>query len=693
MSLRIRTALATVFSVIVIMAALLLAYRFIVLDAYAELEADHAREGLARAMSVLRAEERALDILLTDWAHWDDTYDFVDSRSEAFVASNLPPDILEQIKLNALIIRDARGENVVAIARDGEGLPVSVPGLTDRIPDDSPLLALGAEGRVTGILPTNIGPLVLSVRPILMSDGSGTPRGHALMARLLDPSYTERIAEMLSIGIDVYPPDDQAIPADVRATLGAGDKDTTVVTDGPDGDIAAFGCLAGLDGQPVLVLRIHNARTIEAQSGRTLRALLLTVGVTGAVLVAALVAVINVTVVGRLRRLLDEMDNITGRGSSEGLRTHVAGRDEIGDVASGVNAMLDRLEASAAERVRLEQAVTERERLADEAFRRLDEGLVIVDTEGICTVANPAALRLLGMRAEDVIGQPLASVLPVLRPADDVTRSAGDEYFEVGSRAVAVSRSADNAPGRLSVVALRDITDARAVERLKRDLVATVSHELRTPLTAIQATVSMLQEGDGGPMSEMQGRLVGLLDRNTDRLRVLVDDLLDIGALEGGRVTLNPIALDLADICETIVEDIRPTAEQQDVTVTTDLQPAEAWADSARIRQVIENLLQNAVKFTPAGGTVTVRTGVEDGRARIVVSDTGIGIAPAELERVFEKFYRTLDGARFAHGTGLGLSIARSIVALHGGRLTAASDGHSGTTMTVDLPLGEPGEQ
>lgn len=676
----------------VIMAALLHAYRFVVLDAYSALQQDHAREELLRTQSVLRSEERALEILLTDWAQWDDMYSFVETRSPAFISSNLPATILSQLNVNALVIRNQAGENVIALARDAEQRAMTIAGLTDRIRDDSPLLGNGANDPVTGIIASPAGPLVISAQPILQSDGGGQRRGTVVMARLLDETYVGRVAEMLTLGIDVYALDSGEVPDAVRATLAAGDKDTAVIGDGPDGDIAAYACLFDLAGEPVLILRTHNQRTIEAQSGETLRALLITVALTGVVLVIALVLVIQVTVVGRLRHLLDEMASITGRGSSEGLRTHVTGSDEIGDVSSGVNAMLDRLEAAAADRVRLEQAVTEQERLAEEAFRQLDEGLIVVDGDGRCTAANPAAARILGTSPEGLIGQPLASLLPVLRPADDVTRSAGDQYFEMGSRAVALSRSSGETPAGLSVIALRDITDARAVERLKRDLVATVSHELRTPLTAIQATVSMLHEGDGGELSDVQARLVGLLDRNTERLRVLVDDLLDIGALEGGRVTLDPIYRDLAEICETVVEEARLTAAQGKVTIQADLAPARAWVDPARIRQVVENLLQNAVKFTPAGGRVAISTSVEGECARIVVSDTGIGIAPSELDRVFEKFYRTPDGARFANGTGLGLSIARSIVTLHGGRLTASSDGRSGTTMTVTLPLDAPPE-
>jgi sensor domain CHASE-containing protein len=343
LSLRYRTALATVFSVIAIMAALLLAYRFIVLEAYSDLEHDHAREELSRTRSVLRSEERALDILLTDWAQWDDMYSFVETRSPAFIASNLPPGILGQLNVNAVVVRNLRGENVIGIARDGDAKTVAIAGLTDRIPNDSALLRPNAEGHVTGIIPSALGPLVISARPILMSDGSGVPRGTVLMARLLNDDYTGRIAEMLTIGVDVYPPDSKDVPESIRTALAAGPKDLAVVGEGPDGHIAAYACLFDLAGNPSLILRTHNERTIEAQSGETLRALLITVGLTGLVLVGALMAVIQFTVVGRLRHLLDEMSSITGRGSSEGLRTHVTGRDEIGDVASGVNAMLDRL--------------------------------------------------------------------------------------------------------------------------------------------------------------------------------------------------------------------------------------------------------------------------------------------------------------------------------------------------------------
>jgi len=689
-SLRYRTALATIVSVMLIMATLLLAYRFIVREAFSELQDEEAREDLVRARSVLLSELRSLDVLLVDWASWDDMYEFVETRSPAFVSSNLPPDILAMMHLNALVIRDASGNNIIGLGQDGEDESVTVRGLTDTIAGDSPLLAYGSEGRLTGIYSTPLGAMLLASRPVLRSDGTGAARGNVIMARLLDDRFAERLTDMLAQQVAILPLESTSVPDEIRASLQRATPEAIVTDNLQRAHLCAYSYLYDVRGAPVAILVTATERNLEAQSGRTLWAVLITVGLTGVVLVAALVLIIDITVVRRLRHLHEEMNSITGRGSSEGLRTHVSGRDEIGDLASGVNAMLDRLEAAAAARLRLEQTVSEQERLAEEAFRAVDEGLIVVDGEDCCTASNPAALRILNLTAAELIGQPLSEVLPLLRPADDVTRSAGPQFFEIGRRSVAVSRSSGQTPGRLSVVALRDITDVREVERLKRDLVATVSHELRTPLTAIQATVSMLHAGDGGELTDLQRRLVGLLDRNTDRLRTLVDDLLDLGALEGGRVSLVLKPVDLAALCSGIVEENSAAAASGDVTFRTDLASANVAADPSRIHQVVQNLVQNAIKFTRPGGTVEVSTEQDEAGATIRVRDSGIGIPPAELDRIFEKFYRTNEGARFAQGTGLGLSIARSIVTLHGGAITAESDGSSGTTITVRLPLSPP---
>lgn len=246
--------------------------------------------------------------------------------------------------------------------------------------------------------------------------------------------------------------------------------------------------------------------------------------------------------------------------------------------------------------------------------------------------------------------------------------------------------------GGLSVVVLRDVTEVLDVERLKRDLVATVSHELRTPLTAIRGTVDLLDGGDAGALSDVQTRLVNLLRANTDRLRLIVDDLLDIGALDGGRVELGRDDVDIAEVARRVVDDLATQAVAAGVTVeVTGEQRLMAVVDLQRMRQVLDNLIQNALKFTPSGGHVEVSVRSLGPRFEIVVRDDGIGIPPEECESVFEKFYRTRRAAQVARGTGLGLPIARSIVELHGGTLSAESDGRTGTVMRAEIPLAPSG--
>ena len=236
------------------------------------------------------------------------------------------------------------------------------------------------------------------------------------------------------------------------------------------------------------------------------------------------------------------------------------------------------------------------------------------------------------------------------------------------------------------MVVLRDVTDILDVERLKRDIIATVSHELRTTLTSIRATVELFQEGEGGALSEVQTRMLTLLSRNTDRLLHIVNDLLALTTLESGTVALRREECDLAVVAARVLEDLQPLAAASAIDLDMDAAGAAvAWGDEPRIRQVIDNLVQNAIKFSPRGSRISLGVRAEDDEVVVSVQDEGPGIAGAEQERVFEKFYRS-PGSERQPGTGLGLPIARLIVELHGGRIWIESDGATGTTVLFTVP-------
>jgi signal transduction histidine kinase len=235
----------------------------------------------------------------------------------------------------------------------------------------------------------------------------------------------------------------------------------------------------------------------------------------------------------------------------------------------------------------------------------------------------------------------------------------------------------------------RDVTAERATERLKDEFVALVSHELRTPLTSIIGYVETLLDGEVGALSEEQIHFLRVVDRNAGRLLALVGDLLFVANLDAGAIALEPQELELTRLVAECVEAARPDANGRDIALELEMPvtlPA-VVADAARIGQVVDNLITNALKFTPRYGRVTVRVRATGPTVAIDVEDTGIGIAESEQGRLFERFYRAPGAtARAIPGSGLGLSVARAIVEGHGGTIAVRSGEGLGSTFTVELP-------
>jgi two-component system phosphate regulon sensor histidine kinase PhoR len=240
------------------------------------------------------------------------------------------------------------------------------------------------------------------------------------------------------------------------------------------------------------------------------------------------------------------------------------------------------------------------------------------------------------------------------------------------------------------VMVLHDVTALRQLERVRTEFVANVSHELRTPLTAIQGYLETLLSG-ALEEPENARRFLEIVLRHSERLGRLLNDLTDLSNIELGKVTLRREAVKLDEVVASVLAIIGPRAERSRVRLGTDT-PADLPAVSAdrdRLSQILINLVDNAVKYTPEGGSVTVTTRVvADGMVEIAVADTGIGIPPADLPRITERFYR-VDKARSRElgGTGLGLAIVKHLVMAHGGELQIQSVQGQGSTVRFTLPV------
>ena len=270
------------------------------------------------------------------------------------------------------------------------------------------------------------------------------------------------------------------------------------------------------------------------------------------------------------------------------------------------------------------------------------------------------------------------------QPLRDMAQAA--RRMERGDYAQRVVTASVDEVGQLAQAFNRMSAELDQLERLRRDLVANVSHELKTPISALRAHLENLLDGVERPEPET----LQVMLAQSDRLGRLVDQLLDLSRLESGDVPLQREQVSLAPLVGEVLSEIEVTRADRGVALdrrlADDLPPV--FADRERIHQVLFNLLDNAVRFTPKGGSVTVSAEWHEGAVDVHVADTGPGIAPEHLPRLFERFYR-VDPARSQKqgGTGIGLAIARSVVEAHGGRIWAESSPGSGSVFTFELPV------
>jgi two-component system phosphate regulon sensor histidine kinase PhoR len=375
-------------------------------------------------------------------------------------------------------------------------------------------------------------------------------------------------------------------------------------------------------------------------------------------------------------------------------------RDELADLAATLNVTAADLQA------RIHSLNEQRNRSAA-ILRDMVEGVAVIDADEHLAYCNGAFAEVVGMQAAQAGGRPILEVIREPQVLELVRRAlAGEEdlrgEIQVGGhrrRVFALTVSTVSSPKQESgapaaaarmgaVVVLHEITELRRLEQVRKDFVANVSHELKTPLTSIQGFAETLLAGALDD-PENSRRFIEIIRNHALRLSRLTDDLLKLSRIEAGKLDLEFQPVSLARLIEAAVEATRPRAEAGRLSLSINCPPdlPKVQADPNLLREVLQNLLDNAVQYTPAGGRIEVSAQVADGSASVTVADTGIGIPEAEQERIFERFYR-IDPARSREmgSTGLGLAIVRHIVEAHGGWISVDSAVGRGSKFTFWIP-------
>jgi two-component system phosphate regulon sensor histidine kinase PhoR len=445
-------------------------------------------------------------------------------------------------------------------------------------------------------------------------------------------------------------------------------------------------------GRPRAVLRLalptHDVDVARALVRRTLAG--------GALLALGVALVVGIFVSRRVTRPLRGMED-AARRMAEGDLTQavpVAGTDEIAALGVALNrtaiALREKIERLGGEQAKVRTILD-----------GMTEGVVALDDRGRLVLLNPAARAMFGVGNGGAEGRPFLEVIrqkELLDLVDEVRVGGAPARHELDlgppvNRVVA-ARGAPVALGPETagvLLVLHDVTELRRLERVRSEFVANVSHELRTPLTCIKGYLETLLDGALDDQAHAR-RFLEVAGTHAERLDRLIDDLLELSNIESGRVALAPLRLDLGDLVAGVAAMFERRTARSRQTVEPAVAPGLAvQADRDRLVQILVNLVDNAVKFTPEGGRIRIEAeAAPDGRVVVRVRDTGIGIASTELPRITERFYRVdKTRSREVGGTGLGLAIVKHLVQAHGGELHIESALGRGTTVSFTLPAGE----
>jgi signal transduction histidine kinase len=469
--------------------------------------------------------------------------------------------------------------------------------------------------------------------------------------------------------------------------------------DGKPGLLDRFNAIKAVS-KDILRINQENIEESSAAAKQTAASSLIWFGA-GLVAAAALAVVLarnTVHAILRPIRALTESTRAIGAGNLDQV-VPVVTADELGQLAEGFNAMARQLRdyrRSHQDRMlRLQQT----NQATIDAF---PHPVLVVDAAGRVEMANPAARRLLGVASDgehaplpwsppEPLRGPLADALTGRQDYlpegfdTNVTLRVGEEERSFLPRVLTIRDPQGAALG--AAVLLEDVTRFRLLDQVKSNLVATVSHELKTPLTGIRLAVHLLLEEGVGPLTPKQLELLLDARENTERLLAMIENLLDLARLEGekGRLDLRPEQPE--DLLRRAAEAFRPRADDQGVQLTVEAPPdlPPVAADVGQVGRALDNLLDNALRYTNRGGRVALSAAAEDGRVTLTVSDSGPGIAPEYLPHIFERFFR-VPGQGPPGGTGLGLAIVREVATAHGGSATCESRPGEGTTFRLTLP-------
>lgn len=727
MTIRAKTLGINSFALICVLAIIYLVASPLILHGFENVEAKDLQQKVQQAHDAITVQQNSLSSKLEDWSNWDDSYQLVTRQTPALLQADFGSSSHYDNPVFDIVLYINRAGQIT-YANGGSSTPSD---LRTRLTANSSLLKYGTaetvdpdKDYVEGILGLHEGLLMVAARPIVKTDGSGPANGTIVFAKYLDKDVEQTIKDTTHLGVSFYQFNRTSLPSDIKTILPSlrDDAIKTKVID--KNTIAGYTYIDDISNHAVGMIKVQAGRPIYQQGKTSIRLFSLVMAGAGVIFAAFTALLLEWIVISRVSRLTRKVASIK---DEKGLHTRLnfKGNDEVSTLATSINQMLSRLRSSTAEisslNTALEHEKNDQERLVRQRTRQLEAeksrflasinslplGFILTDTNGTILMLNPSIKHILNLRDDDP-----ASVAEQVESKDSILHKLLELTQKTASHKKIKSTELTTKEGRFLhamiapvvtrggeidgvVILLEDVTEARILDRSKDEFFSIASHELRTPLTAIRGNTSMIKQFYQKQLKDQTlDSMVTDIYSSSVRLIEIVNDFLDASSLEQGKMKFSLEEFALDEVIEKVVYEMGGVVNERKLYLKVDKTLGElphVYGDPNRTKQVIYNLIGNALKFTDKGGVTLNAVADANHMIKVTVTDTGRGISPEGQQLLFHKFQQAASSIHTrdtTRGTGLGLYISKLIVEHQGGVIQIENSQEGvGTTFSFTIPI------